>query len=90
MTIYESLKAGSIDEFVEWLNKYVVDDSPWIRWFDDNYCKKCDAVSYEGDDYAWCERNNKCKFFQNMTDIPDNKQIIKMWLEREIEDEASI
>lgn len=84
MTVYESFKSKSIDELAEWLDKHVIDDSPWIGWFDRKYCNKCDAVHYEDDDYSWCELNGKCRFFQDMPNIPDNKQIIKMWLEREI------
>ena len=38
-------------------------------------------------EFAWCELNGKCKFFKDMDDIPDVKQIIKMWLESD-EDEV--
>ena len=84
MTVYEYFMSKSIDELAEWLNENIADDSPWISWWDRKYCNKCDGVLYEGSEYGWCELNNKCKFFQDMDGIPDNKQIIKMWLEREI------
>ena len=33
---------------------------------------------------AYCEINdNKCKFFPEMEDMPDNVEIIKLWLEEE-------
>lgn len=84
MTVYESFHNKSIDELAEWMNKNIVDDSPWVFWWDNKYCNKCDGVSFEGQEYGLCELHNKCKFFQDMDGIPDNKQIIKMWLEREI------
>lgn len=85
MTIYESFKSKNIDELVEWLDKYCIDIAPWIIWFDENYCKKCDEIYHENEeDYAWCEPNGVCRFFKDMDDIPDNKQIIKLWLESEI------
>lgn len=89
MTVYEYFKSKSIDELAEWLDEHVIDDSPWISWWDNKYCKKCDSIYCEDGDcgngeYGWCELNGKCKFFQDMDNIPDNKQIIKMWLEREI------
>jgi hypothetical protein len=31
--------------------------------------------------FAWCEFHEKCKFFPNLEEIPDDKEIIKMWLE---------
>ena len=85
MTVFESFKFKSIDELTEWLDKYgLFDNSPWIIYFDKNYCKKCDGVFYDGDEYAWCELNdNKCRFFQDMDSILNNKEIIKIWLESE-------
>ena len=88
MRIYDTLTSKDIDGLAEWLDKYgMFDQSPWLTWWDNNYCKKCDGVEYKGQDWAWCELNGKCKFFQDLKDIPDNKQIIKMWLELEVEDE---
>ncbi len=34
---------------------------------------------------AYCEVYNKCRYFENLDDIPDNKEVIKMWLEEEAE-----
>ena len=88
MIQFEHLKSMSIDELTEWLYKNVLfDESPWMQWFDEFYCSNCkpvmccyEACSYEIP-YAWCERNDKCKFFQEMDEVPSNKEIIKMWLE---------
>jgi hypothetical protein len=94
MTKFESIKSKNIDEFAEWLDKYgAYDGSEWCEWFDKNYCRKCESEYVYVEMFkneqpcAWCELHNKCKFFEGVNDIPDNKQIIKMWLETEIEDE---
>ena len=31
-------------------------------------------------DCTYCELNNHCKFFPQIAEIPDNKEVIKMWL----------
>lgn len=87
MNVFELLKSKNIEELTEWFDEIGIDFSPWVSWWDKNYCNKCDAVYYDGDrsEYGWCEVNGKCKYFQDMNDIPSNKQIIKMWLESEIE-----
>lgn len=85
MKRFDFLKSKNIDELVDWLDEYcMVGDCPWDKYFDDNYCSKCDAVEHEGHEYAWCELNKKCKFFEDMSDIPDYKQIIRLWLESEV------
>ena len=33
----------------------------------------------------WCELENKCKYFLDLDEVPDNKMIIKMWLKLEVE-----
>ena len=85
MTVFEKFKSKNIDELAEWLDEYCMfDDAPWIHWWDKNYCNNCDGIWDDINCYAWCELNDdKCKFFQDMDYMPDNKQIIKMWLESE-------
>ena len=90
MTIFELIKSKDVDELVEWFDSYEVSDTtPWVLWWDENFCKKCDVeYSYVKElnnvcECAWCELNGKCKFFKEMNGIPDNKQVIKMWLESE-------
>lgn len=34
---------------------------------------------------AYCELENKCRFFQELDDVPSNIEMIKMWLEKEAE-----
>lgn len=92
MTKFEEIKSKNIDEFAEWLDKHgVYDYSLWGNWFDENYCSKCEPilVSKGGTDYhfdiqcAWCELNGKCQFFKELDGTPDNKYVIKLWLETE-------
>lgn len=92
-TNVDKIKSMTNEELAEWLNKYGnFEESPWTNWFDNNYCSNCepeivnytDSIGNERDmQCAWCEIFGKCKFFQNMNNIPDNKQMIKMWLENE-------
>ena len=90
MKVFDEIKSKNIDELAEWLDKHgVVDDSPWMQWWDKTYCSKCDPEIIETlifetkIEHAWCEVYHKCRFFQDMEETPDSKQIIKMWLESE-------
>lgn len=98
MTNFEMIKSKNIDEFIELFSEHFrYDNAPWWKYFDDNYCRGCkpvttlvESTNREIDEdkemeYAWCELNHKCKFFQEMDEIPDEKQIIKMWLLSECE-----
>ena len=92
MKVIDKLKLQSLDEFAEWLDKYCAfDGSPWLQWWDEMYCNKCPAEigKYEDSNiemkFSWCELHDKCRFFLSMNDVPSSKQIIKMWLESEIE-----
>lgn len=89
MTVYENLLSKSIDELADLIDKYISDDNePCISWWDENYCNKCESVirlyNNREEEFAWCEINNKCKFFPEMDCVPDYKQMIKLWLESEI------
>ena len=93
MKQYDILKSKTIDELARWLGEYTyTDNSPHIKWFGENYCEKCEpeivhlAVFDIGEcKCGWCEIHDKCKFFQELDDIPDNEEIIKLWLESEAE-----
>jgi hypothetical protein len=59
-------------------------------------CKYADAeeklgfspFSYSGEiECAYCELENKCRFFSELEDAPSNVEMIKMWLIEETEDE---
>jgi len=103
MTNFEKFKSMSIDELADWLDKYgQFDGSPWMEWFNDNYCKKCESIKCkfsEADeklgftplfpgkeiDCAYCELEKHCKFFTELMEVPDNKSIIEMWLNQEVQ-----
>ena len=84
MTVLDNFKSFNIDEFIDWLDEYVsFDTAPWMWWWDNTYCKNCPTEDEYVSDYAWCEVHNKCRYFLDMDETPDVKQIIKMWLESE-------
>ena len=87
MTVFEKFQSKNIDELIEWLDEYCVFDyAPWMKWYDETYCKNCEPEIRDRTEYAWCELNdNKCKYFQDMDRLPNNKQVIRLWLERESE-----
>ena len=91
MTNYECITLMSVDEMAEWIDKYgMFDNSPWMSWFDCRYCKRCPNVMchYLDSEYefhcSYCELEGKCKYFPDLDEVPDNKMIIKMWLETSI------
>ena len=99
MTVFEKIKSMNIDEFTEWFaDNCMHDDDPVIKWWDNAYCKDCNSV-YTTVDYldsyapsynkehecAWCEVNGKCKYFQDMNEVPSSQDMIKLWLKSEAE-----
>jgi hypothetical protein len=72
--------------WMEWFGSTYCDKCESIK------CKYTDAkeklgispLSYSGEvDCAYCELNDHCKFFPQIKGIPDNKEVIKMWLNEE-------
>ena len=97
MTVFENIKNKSIDELVDWLDKHCDFDSAlWWKWWDENYCGKCEAIETESTNVfgytienAYCEHYGNCRFFKDMEKIPNSKQIIRMWLESEFKHEEA-
>ena len=94
MTIFENIKAKNIDEFSKWLDEVGnINNTPWIKWFYSHYCSKCESVighvvdEHKDMEFAWCEVYGKCRFFLELDDTPDSRQMIKMWLESEYKNE---
>ena len=95
MNNFEKLKQMDIDQAAEWLDKHgQFDSSPWMKWFDSTYCQNCETVETRLEDFdkdvvcAWCEvHDDKCKFFPDQSEAPEGRQIVKLWLESEVEDE---
>jgi len=74
-----------------WLNSF---NEKYCEKCESIKCKYADAeeklgvspFSYSGEvDCAYCELENKCRFFPELNDVPDNKEMIKMWLKEEAE-----
>ena len=90
MNNFEKLKSLNICELAEWIDKhFAFDSAPSMVWFDKKYCLNCPAImaKYEGCDrelpFSYCELNKKCKFFSEMSKVPDSLEITKLWLESE-------
>lgn len=93
MTRFEELKNMNIEALVEWLDEHgTYEGASWQRWFDESYCQKCEtviaSVPYLNGEHecTWCEVNGKCRYFQDMSGVPSCKDIVKMWLESEVEE----
>ena len=93
MTQFEKFNLMDIDTLAEWICEHgEFDGSPWCKWFDETYCRKCEPVmchypnSKREFPCAWCELERKCKFFMNLNEQPDSKDVIKMWLESEVKE----
>lgn len=93
MTVFEKIKSMNIDEFAEWYDKYCThDDDQCITWWNDNYCIKCkpEIGRYKDSDrdieFCWCELHGKCKYFQDLDEVPDTLYMTRLWLESEYED----
>ena len=93
----KNFKQMSLEDFAEWLYENVmVDNTPWMNWFDKNYCSKCESIIVKAEDAevvlglkpfyneeyecTYCEVYEDCCKFFP-NGCPSNKDIIKMWLE---------
>ena len=87
MTNFEKLKSMNEKEISEFLDS--IDDNPWIVWFNKKYCENCETIRSCGRnpniyyDSTYCEVNGNCRYFQDKDDIPDNKEMIELWLASE-------
>lgn len=91
MTRFAKIKLMDTEELSEWLDQQSqCGISPWIEWWDEHYCQKCESVMafvpYLNGEHecSYCEVNHNCRFFPKMDEVPDDKEIIKMWLESEV------
>ena len=97
MNNYEDLTSKSIKQLSEWLNTNMpVDDSPWLSWFDNKYCRGCEPIQVPKEETldklgfqltygsfttcAYCEIHKHCKYFSELPEVPDNLKIIELWL----------
>ena len=93
MTNYERITHMSVNEMAKWIDEHgAFDNSPWMSWFDCRYWKRCPNVMCKSADdsrifpCSYCEVYDSCRFFQDLDDVPDNKMIIKMWLESDADE----
>lgn len=93
MNNFEKLKSMSVEELAKRLDQNGMwDNSPWSKWFDSQYCRQCKSVEvYVPDwdrecDFAWCELEHMCRYFQELPKEPSTKDIIKLWLEAEVKE----
>lgn len=97
MTRFEELKNMNIEEAIDWIDKNINrDDSPWDNWFNRKYCLNCPTITKKvpsilcedhmvNQDYSFCELNGYCRYFRDTVDVLDNKTVLRMWLQEEIE-----
>lgn len=100
MTRYEQLTSLPIEQLAQWIDTHgQFDGSPWITWFDENYCSKCESIKIKKENSkailgfelmfadettcSYCELYKKCKYFQDKDETPTNVDIIQMWLEEQ-------
>ncbi len=101
MTNFDKFKSMTIDELAEFIDEHgMYDDTPWMNWWDETYCDKCESIIVKSKDAenilgltpfldeeyecAYCEVHNKCKYFPDKDETPSMRDIIKMWLESNI------
>ena len=96
MNNYQNLKSLSLEELAVYIEEqYHKDDFPWDEWFNRKYCmncpviiKKVDSILYPGKvnrEFAYCEVNDKCRYFPDAGSILSQQEIIKLWLQEEVE-----
>lgn len=94
MTIYDKFTTSTPTSLAEWLDEHgQFDGSPWMEWFDTNYCKKCEPILGKCEDdyrtlkFSYCELKGRCRFFPDLDHCIRNSEIIEMWLKLEVEEE---
>ena len=76
------------DEFEDFLLSCCGDQTPWMDWFNKNYCEQCKTIKKYNDyfkrdiEYSQCEIKGQCIYGE---DFSTDKNIIKMWLNSEAE-----
>lgn len=100
MNNFEKLQSMSVDELAKYLSKNSDENSPWVIWWETNFCNNCECIILTKEEAekklglqifgqtkqcAYCElHHGKCRYFYR---VPSGKEIAKMWLEAETTDE---
>lgn len=63
----------------------------WMEWFEVNCCSQCEPIEFEVngnifEDTPCYVKNHKCPYISGNKSYPDDKDIIKLWLMSEYED----
>ena len=102
MTVYDKFTTSTKESLAKWIADFGNhDDSPWMNWFDRAYCQKCEPeivtrgeseaklgfyLSYTDKiECSYCEVHKECRFLPNKP-TPDIEEIIRMWLDQEVEE----
>lgn len=80
---------------MDWINEYgQFDNSPWMKWFDQHYCNNCESLTVIVKNLSgknkqvkcsFCELNDFCSNFPVLGHTPNNKDIIGLWFDSEVE-----
>lgn len=88
MTVFEQIKKMNLDELAVWIrDNWLHDEDLVIDWWDKNYCQKCELekITFSNVDHehecSYCEKYDKCRFFDEQDELPDDLQIVKLWLQ---------
>lgn len=93
MTNFEYIQAMPQEDFIDFLEKACSSDAgPWEEWFGNKYCNNCPPIivsteiSHAKMKCGWCEIYGFCKFFTELGRVPNDKDVLKRWLEQEKEE----
>ena len=105
-TNYDNLHSMTPEELAEFLTGIFSHDiAPWEDWFATTYCDKCESIELTREEYhaifgcsfyapktncSYCEVKGTCRYFPDMSAVPDNKDTIRMWLEFEVDKEGAV
>lgn len=93
MTNLENIRKMSAEALAQYLGALgSLETSPWMVWWNKRYCNECESVKTyvpyldKEADCAFCELENQCRFFPELSEGPDIDQIIVLWLKAEKEE----
>ena len=95
----KSMSIEELAEWLD--NNGMVDNSPWLEDFNNKYCANCKPIMCKYEDAekivgfkpfyddevecAYCEIYNKCRYFESRDEVPEGVEIVKLWLNEEVE-----
>ena len=102
MKIFDKFTTSTPEALAKWISDFGNhDNGPWMNWFDKTYCQKCEPEIVTRDESksklgfqllykdktecSYCEVHKECRFFPNRP-TPDIEEMVKMWLDQEVED----